>query len=379
MFGSMEVLYITVPSFFDLEISLIRELQKFCHVNVLMFVAPVSMHSSAFDVETLGEKVCICKFSQMKQMEKYGNMIDLESWNLAINPSGKLYDSYRLSKLVKIFIRENKFEFIHITTFGGKSTLFLYYTLKKWRNKLLTIHDVIPHSKKSFLRNVISSLYVNSFKNLLAMSKSQGMKLKNLHTNKNIFISRLGIYDFLNYCHIGKNKYGKYILFFGRIDAYKGVDILIQAFLNSSLPLMGYKLIIAGKGNICFPKDKNIIEINRYITNDELATLINHCEYVVLPYRSVTQSGVLMSAFAFNKFVVASNIGDFMSEITPQTGILAKAGDVKELQVALEDAIALDKSISKLYIEKQYMNNGDRSWNTIAKKLYNIYIQIIIK
>ena len=68
-----------------------------------------------------------------------------------------------------------------------------------------------------------------------------------------------------------------------------------------------------------------------------------------------------------------------MSEITPQTGILAKAGDVKELQVALEDAIALDKSISKLYIEKQYMNNGDRSWNTIAKKLYNIYIQIIIK
>lgn len=373
----MEVLYITVPSFFDLEISLIRELQKYCKVKILIFVTPVSMHSSAFDIDNLGEKVCIYKASKMEQMEKYDNLIDRKSWYIAINPSGKLYDSFRLDQLVKQFIKENNFKFIHLTTFGNKSTLFLYHTLKKWKNKLLTIHDVIPHSKKSFLRNKISSLYINSFENILTLSESQSTKIKELYPNKNIFTSRLGIYDFLHYYSIKKNKYGKYILFFGRIDIYKGVDILIRAFLESSLPLKGYKLVIAGNGNIDFSKDKNIIEINRYIPNNELATLIHHSEYVVLPYRTVTQSGVLMSAFAFNKFVVASKTGDFINEISPQTGILTKVGDTKELKKALETATVVNKSISKLYIEEHYLNIGDKSWNTIAKKLYNTYIQII--
>ena len=46
----MKILYITIPSYFDLEISLIRELSRFVEIKVLMIVSPISKQSSAFNI-----------------------------------------------------------------------------------------------------------------------------------------------------------------------------------------------------------------------------------------------------------------------------------------------------------------------------------------
>ena len=82
----MKILYLTVPSFFDLEISLIRELKKLVDIKVVMIVSPESMHSSAFSIDKLDERCDIIPATEYRGLEKYANMINLNDWYIANNP-----------------------------------------------------------------------------------------------------------------------------------------------------------------------------------------------------------------------------------------------------------------------------------------------------
>lgn len=88
----------------------------------------------------------------------------------------------------------------------------------------------------------------------------------------------------------------KYILFFGRIEKYKGIDILYKSFCESQELQKEYTLVIAGKGRFLMQQNErnlNILFINRYIKDTEVGYLFKNAAAVVYPYISATQSGVL--------------------------------------------------------------------------------------
>lgn len=124
------------------------------------------------------------------------------------------------------------------------------------------------------------------------------------------------------------NVINKQIAFFGRIDVYKGVDVLVDAFLK--VKTNNLKLLIAGSGtidNITLQKIKsnsNIITENRYIENDEIARLMENTDIVVLPYTNASQSGVIPMAFAFGKMVIATNVGALSEQVPSGTGVLVE-------------------------------------------------------
>lgn len=103
----------------------------------------------------------------------------------------------------------------------------------------------------------------------------------------------------------------KYLLFFGRIEKYKGISILLDAYqkIEKNRP----QLVIAGEG-IVPEDDKMAMEksgallINRYIQDSEMAALFQNCSCVVLPYTEASQSGVLSMAYYFGKPVIVSNL-----------------------------------------------------------------------
>lgn len=68
--------------------------------------------------------------------------------------------------------------------------------------------------------------------------------------------------------------------------------------------------MIAGSGEVYFPiqKYENIILINRYIKDEEIAWLFNHAKLTVYPYISATQSGVLSVSCYFGKPIIASDV-----------------------------------------------------------------------
>ncbi len=104
----------------------------------------------------------------------------------------------------------------------------------------------------------------------------------------------------------------RYLLFFGRLDAQKGIDRLLRSY--SAARLDSLALVIAGNG-ILTDEEARLVEsedsvclIKRFIENDEMMWLMENCMAVVLPYRDATQSGVLPLAYYCAKPVIASNI-----------------------------------------------------------------------
>lgn len=378
----MKILYLTVPSFFDLEISLIRELKKLVDIKVVMIVSPESMHSSAFSINKLYDKCDIIPAKEYVGMEKYKEMINLEDWYIANNPDNSLIHGISLAYKIHKFYRHNGFTLLHSTTDCKTAIMYLPYA---WLTKhtLFTTHDPVPHKKPSFVREIVRHrILFKALKHHLFLSDAlvESFCRRYNVTSDRTHFSRLSVYDFLHYYEESKNEYGKYMLFFGRIDTYKGVDVLIDAYEQSEARKNGIKLVVAGKGKINHDKSRlvdEIILLNRYINNDELANLIRHCSFVVLPYLSATQSGCVMSAFAFNKPIIATRVGDLPKEVDDgETGLICSPNDPEDLKAKIDAMVMSDIPAYVSRIEKKYAAGSMYSWEAAAQSIVNAYNQI---
>lgn len=113
-----------------------------------------------------------------------------------------------------------------------------------------------------------------------------------------------------------------YILFFGRVELYKGVHLLYNTYRNHP-ELHRHKLVIAGKGKPYFPTEpsKDIIFIDRFIDDKEIADLFSKAAVVAYPYISATQSGVLSVASYFGKPMLLGNVDFFKDTADGYPGI----------------------------------------------------------
>ena len=118
---------------------------------------------------------------------------------------------------------------------------------------------------------------------------------------------------------INLSKEDRYILFFGFIRDYKGLDLLLKAFSNSYFKPNRIKLIVAGEFYTEEEKYTNLInELNLedevilrtdYISNTEVPNYFNAADIVAQPYKSATQSGVTQIGYHFNKSMLVTNVG----------------------------------------------------------------------
>ncbi|MFO1388221.1 MAG: glycosyltransferase [Cellvibrio sp.] len=124
--------------------------------------------------------------------------------------------------------------------------------------------------------------------------------------------------------HVAKQRLGlppnkKVLLFFGMIKPYKNIDYLMAVFNQARLA--GYVLVIAGDTDspelkerlIDYAKNPNIYLFLEFIPDDKLHIFLSAASAVVLPYRSILNSGALLLALSFNKPVIAPHIGAFVS------------------------------------------------------------------
>lgn len=266
-------------------------------------------------------------------------------------------------------------------------------TQQKFESKgiqvLSTVHDLYPHeAKKIWYKRFRQNMsYKRMKKNLqvakllVTNSKDQYKELKTRFLEKKIFFHDFpslvtpeiangkGIPDELK--KIDK----PYILFFGRIEEYKGIRLLYNAFCKTQKLNNNYKLVIAGNGQLNIDMQKanpNVVFINRYIQDEEIAYMYQHAACVVYPYISATQSGVLSLAFYFGVPTLTSNVSFFSKIIEESQGGLAfEKGDVDDL---------VEKLIALLHMDagKMRQNQADYykcNYNpyTIRNTLMDIY------
>lgn len=135
------------------------------------------------------------------------------------------------------------------------------------------------------------------------------------------------------------------LLMFGAVAPYKGVDIAIEAL--AGLDATSFHLSIVGacrdstyRARIksmleAFPSSSQIEWVDAYIDESDVQGYFEAADAVLLPYRHIDQSGVLLTAFRFGTPVIAFNVGSFALYINEATGLVTARNDHEGLQDAL--------------------------------------------
>jgi glycosyltransferase involved in cell wall biosynthesis len=168
------------------------------------------------------------------------------------------------------------------------------------------------------------------------------------------------------------------ILSFGILRPYKGVDVLIDAFAG----IEGAELWIVGRpwmdveplraaaaragGTVRF--------VDRFVAEDELPAYFRRADAVALPYRDIDQSGVLYTALAFGKAIVASAIGGF-TEVADDHGALigVPPGDPAALREALTTLVSDPAARTAQEARAAAAAAGPYSWDEAARLTLRLY------
>ena len=214
---------------------------------------------------------------------------------------------------------------------------------------------MIPH-EPSFLDKILPPFFVKAMDGFVTLSKSV---LKDVET-----LDRQGkpkactphpIYDHFGPIepretalqHLGLDPHCRYMLFFGLVRAYKGLDWLIEAFSDHRLKSFPVKLIVAGEfyddktGYLDLIKSKGleneVIVADEFIPDDRVKDYFNAADLVVQPYKSATQSGVTQIAYHFEKPMLVTDVGG-LEEIVPNGKVgYAVKPEVQAIADALVD------------------------------------------
>ena len=205
---------------------------------------------------------------------------------------------------------------------------------KNKHTRLVSILDnVIPHEHrpgdKMFVR-----YFIRPTDGFVAMSKSVLADLRLFTQDKPAVFSPHPLYD-----HYGErlsreqalsllnlSPDNRYVLFFGFIRGYKGLDLLLDAFADSRLKEDAAKLIVAGefygdpepylKQIKDLQIEDRVVLCTDFISDSEVNRYFSAADIVAQPYKTATQSGVTQIAFHFEKPMLVTNVGG-LPEIVP--------------------------------------------------------------
>jgi len=179
------------------------------------------------------------------------------------------------------------------------------------------------------------------------------------------------------------------VLMFGNIEAYKGLDVLVRAFALLPQEVRARtQLLVAGTPNIDIESvrrlsrdlgvDSRIIWKLGFVADEDIPELFRSASLVALPYRSIDQSGVLMTAVAFGKAIVASRIGGIPDVISDGVhGILVNPGDPQDLAAALQNLLTNPVRRHAMERATAHLAKTELSWAVSARKTIDVYRQII--
>ncbi len=298
----------------------------------------------------------------------------------------------------KIFhiLWNNKFEMF------DRTLLMLYYRLL-CKRIVLTAHNVNAakrDSRDTFLNRITlriqyllaGHIFVHTEKMKLELIEEFGVQ------ESQVTVIPFGINDTVPNTDLSpreaKQRLGirvgeRTILFFGRIRPSKGLEYLIAAFHQVSTRHDAYRLIIAGSPDDCenywSTIQESIVEDTRsgrivlrseFIPDEQTELYFKAADVLVLPYRSIYQSGILFLAYSFGLPVLASDVGGLKDEIVEgKTGFSFRPQDAVALAKAIEEYFASDLSTDPNRRRKEISAYAkDRySWNKVGQITISVY------
>jgi D-inositol-3-phosphate glycosyltransferase len=225
----------------------------------------------------------------------------------------------------------------------------LRFIRRNKKSKIIGLIDnIIPHEKR-FGDRPLAQYFASACAAFVVMSRSVEAEMKGFTTRPIAYIPH-PIYDTygpqcnretaIKHLQLVDNQ--RYILFFGFIRHYKGLDLLLEALsiakkraYTEGSSKLAVKLIVAGEfyEDEAFYREKikalgienDVILHADFIPTEAVRYYFAAADLVVQPYRTATQSGISQVAYHFEKPMIVTNVGG-LPEIVPH----GKAGYVVE-------------------------------------------------
>ena len=263
---------------------------------------------------------------------------------------------------------------------------------KNKKTKVISILDnIIPHEKR-IGDTQLSNYFVKSVDGFVAMSQSVLDDLQKFDIKKPQSFCPHPLFDNFGES-ISKPAAKKilkidektnYLLFFGFIRDYKGLDLLLEAFTDDRFKKIPLKLIVAGEFYTDSEPYYEIIKQNNledrvimhtdFIEDSKVVNYFCAADIVVQPYKTATQSGVTQIAYHFNKPMIVTDVGG-LSEIIPDK----KVGFVvKTNPEAIADAIYAfyDQNLEAGFVKNVKIEKEKYSWKRMTEAVNEVFIKI---
>lgn len=283
----------------------------------------------------------------------------------------KIKGIYKLLKLINKLTKKYNIDNIYIHTEEYFSFLFLLTFFIKKNNTTLWFHDPILHEgspKIVYLKRKIAYLtYLKYIKHLIISYNSVIKEIKNDTSLQKIskkfkvlYLPQMKEMEFENIKNNASIKLKYDFIFYGRIEEYKGLDLLLEVFKDREL--QNIRLLIVGRGR----KDKeikdkiknsiNITFINEYVPNRDLAKYIMESKFVILPYKTATGTQTIQIANYYNKMVLTTKVGCFTEYIKEgKNGLFINRQEYNSLKEAILNIMKYKiDDRQKLLINEEY-------------------------
>ena len=188
---------------------------------------------------------------------------------------------------------------------------------------------------------------------------------------------------------LGLGETDRVLLFFGFLSWYKGLDVLLRAFRAVRDALPQARLVVVGdplklgRGGLAACRrlardlgvEKSLVLRAEYLPMHEVPPYFVAADCVVLPYREVSQSGVLHLAYAFGRPVVATRVGGFPEAVREEeTGLLVPPEDPAALAAALIRLLADDEARCRMgAAARRAAEEQSCSWAEVAERTRELY------
>jgi len=249
------------------------------------------------------------------------------------------------------------------------------------------LDNVIPHEQK-FYDKTLTKYFVKNNHAFVAMSQNVVDDLLTFNPNANYVLHPHPMFDFGQKvskeeakAKLSLNPNDSYMLFFGFIRRYKGLDLLLEAMADARIKNKNLKLIVAGEyyEDGAFYENKlkefgieaSVSMHTNYIPSDMVRYYFSAADMVVQPYRTATQSGVTQIAYHFDKPMLVTDVGG-LAEIVPN----GKVGYVVPPNVpAIADAINdfYENKREASFVANTQSEKKRFQWDSFAAAIEGLY------
>jgi len=186
---------------------------------------------------------------------------------------------------------------------------------------------------------------------------------------------------------LGLPPHSRALLFFGSIEWRKGLDCLIESFALLTKDCSDLYLVIAGYPNEDFgPYEtqlrregirERVVTDLRWLPFSEMQTYFHAASVVVLPYRRISQSGVLQLAYAYERPLVVTDVGGIAETILEdETGLVAGVDDPASIARAVRELLSDPERAAEMGRRARRYAETKYSWAQVAQRVAELYKQV---